>query len=120
MAVICTTVFTFIVAFLTKLIHIPQDITTDVRIMFALTFLSAVVTLIFNAFASATFCKNRLDLQSVIKIAGAVVRAVLIIVLFGLFPAKVYYIGVAAISMNIVESLLNVLIYKKIINVFMM
>ncbi|MEE1186397.1 MAG: oligosaccharide flippase family protein [Acutalibacteraceae bacterium] len=114
LAVICTTVFTFIVAFLTKLIHIPQDITTDVRIMFALTFLSAVVSLAFNAFASATFCKNRLDLQSVIKIAGAVVRAVLIIVLFGLFPAKVFYIGVAAISMNIVESLLNVVVYKKI------
>ena len=114
LAVICTTVFTFIVAFLTKLINIPQNITADVKIMFSLTFLSAVVTLIFNAFASATFCKNRLDLQSLIKIAGTVVRSVLIVILFGLFPAKVFYIGVAAISMNVVESLLNVVVYKKI------
>ena len=76
--------------------------------------MSAVFALLTNVFATATFCKNRLDLKSVVSIAGTIVRAMLLIFLFFLFPAKVYYIGIAGISVNIIEGIFNIIIQKRI------
>lgn len=114
LAVICSAVFTIIVSFLTKLINVPSDLSADITILFALTFMSAVFALLTNVFATATFCKNRLDLKSVVSIAGTIVRAMLLIFLFFLFPAKVYYIGIAGISVNIIEGIFNIIIQKRI------
>lgn len=114
LAVICSAVFTIIVSFLTKLINVPSDLSADITILFALTFMSAVLALLTNVFATATFCKNRLDLKSVVSIAGTIVRAMLLIFLFFLFPAKVYYIGIAGISVNIIEGIFNIIIQKRI------
>lgn len=114
LAVFCSTVFTVIISFLTRLINVPSELSADVTILFALTFMSAVFALLTNVFATATFCKNRLDLKSVVSIAGTVVRAAVLILLFVLFPAKVYYIGIAGISVNIVEGIFNIIIQKRI------
>lgn len=116
LAVIVGAIFTFLLAFLTKLIQIPSELTTDIVILFALSFASTVFSLIMNAFATATFCKNRLDLKSIVSMISTIVRAVLLIVLFGLFPAKVYYIGIANISVNLIEGSLNYVIQKKIMS----
>ena len=114
LAVVTGTIFTFLLTFLTRIIHIPAELTADIVILFALSFASAVFSLIMNVFASATFCKNRLDLKSVISIIGTVVRAVLLVALFALFPAKVYFIGIANISVNLVEGFSNLVIQRKI------
>lgn len=114
LAVVTGTIFTLVLAFLTKIIHVPEELTTDIVILFALSFASAVFSLIMNVFASATFCKNRLDLKSVVSIIGTVVRAVLLVVLFALFPAKVYFLGIANISVNLVEGFSNLVIQRKI------
>lgn len=116
LAVIVGVIFTFLLAFLTKLIQIPDELTTDIVILFALSFASAVFSLIMNVFATATFCKNRLDLKSIVSIISTIVRAVLLVVLFWLFPAKVYFIGIANISVNLIEGSLNYIIQKKIMS----
>lgn len=116
LAVLCSAIFTIIVCFLTKLINVPDELSSDITILFALTFASAIFALLTNVFASATFCKNRLDLKSIVSIAGTIVRAVVLIVLFMLFPAKVYYIGIAGISLNAVEGIFNIIIQKRIMS----
>lgn len=116
LAVLCSAIFTIIVCFLTKLINVPDELSSDITILFALTFASAVFALLTNVFASATFCKNRLDLKSIVSIAGTIVRVVVLIVLFMLFPAKVYYIGIASISLNTVEGIFNIIIQKRIMS----
>ena len=114
LAVFCSAVFTIIVSLLTKLVNVPNELSSDVTLLFALTFLSAVFALLTNVFASSTFCKNRLDLKSIVSIAGTIVRAAVLIVLFMLFPAKVYYIGIASISLNTIEGIFNIIIQKRI------
>lgn len=116
LAVFCSAIFTIIVCFLTKIINVPDELSSDVTMLFALTFASAVFALLTNVFASATFCKNRLDLKSIISIAGTIVRAVVLIALFMLFPAKVYYIGIASISLNTIEGIFNIIIQKRIMS----
>ena len=107
-------VFTIIISCLTKIIEIPKELTSDIVILFALSFLSAIFSLAMNVFSSATFCKNRLDLKSIVSIITTIVRAFLLVVLFMLFPAKVYYIGLANISVSIIEGISNFFIQKKI------
>ena len=114
LAVAVGTIFTIILAFLTKLIQIPEELTTDIVILFALSFASAVFSLILNVFATATFCKNRLDLKSIVSIISTVIRAILLVILFALLPAKVYFIGIANIAVNLVEGCSNLLIQRKI------
>lgn len=114
LAVVTGTIFTFVLTFLTKIIHVPAELTADIVILFALSFASAVFSLIMNVFASATFCKNRLDLKSVVSMIGTVVRTVLLVALYALFPAKVYFLGIANISVNLVEGFSNLAIQRKI------
>lgn len=116
LAVVTGMVFIILLSFLTKLIQIPSEMTTDIIILFALTFASAVFSLIMNVFTTATFCKNRLDLKSIVSMISTIVRAVLLIVLFWLFPARVYFIGIANISVNLIEGISHYIIQKKIMS----
>ena len=115
LAVVVSIIFTLILGFLTKLIQIPSRMTVDVVMLFVLSFISAVFSLIMNVFAVATFCKNRLDLKSIISIISTFVRLIVLVVLFQLFPTKVYFIGIANISVNLVEGISNYIIQKRII-----
>ena len=45
---------------------------------------------------------------------GTVVRTVLLVALYALFPAKVYFLGIANISVNLVEGFSNLAIQRKI------
>lgn len=114
LAVLSGVVFTIIISCLTKIIDIPQELTSDIVILFALSFISAIFSLATNVFSSATFCINRLDLKSIISIITTIVRALLLVVLFMIFPAKVYYIGLANISVSIIEGISNIFIQNKI------
>lgn len=114
LAVLTSTVFAVILANLSRIIQIPDNIVDDIKILFTLSFASAVFSLIMNVFATATFCRNRLDLKSIVSIVGTVVRAILLIVLFGLFPAAIYFIGIGNISVNLIEGFSNLAIQKRI------
>ena len=114
LAIFSGIVFTVIILCLTKIIDIPKELTSDIVILFAISFLAAVFSLATNVFSSATFCKNRLDLKSIVSIISTIVRAFLLVVLFMIFPAKVYYIGLANISVSIIEGVSNIFIQKKI------
>lgn len=114
LAVITSIIFSLLLLFLENLINIPGEIETDIKILFTISFASAVFSLITNVYATATFCKNRLDLKSAISIIGTIVRAALLLALFFLLPAKVYYISIANIAMNITEGVCNFAVYKRI------
>ena len=114
LAIFSGIVFTIIISCLTRIIDIPKELTSDIVILFAISFLAAVFSLATNVFSSATFCKNRLDLKSIVSIISTIARAFLLVVLFMIFPAKVYYIGLANISVSIIEGVSNIFIQKKI------
>lgn len=90
-----------IVAFLDKLVNISPALIPDVKILFALTFLNFMVTIVSTTFSTATFAANRLDLQAFRSIESQLLRSAILIVTFFLLPIHVSYIGVASLAATV-------------------
>ena len=75
------------------LISIPVESLMDIKILFAFSFFSFLLTICFSANSVVTFILNRLDLSYYIEIIVYIVRAGMLLFLFALMPPHVYYIG---------------------------
>lgn len=89
------------VAFLDRLVNISPALVPDVKILFALTFLNFMVTIISTTFSTATFAANRLDLQAFRSIESQILRSVILIVTFYFLPIHVSYIGAASLAATV-------------------
>lgn len=83
------------------LFNIPSYLLFDVKALFALSILSTVAGLLTNVYGIATFIKNRLELSSIRKIFGNILNACSLIILFGFFPAHLWYYGVTGLLMTL-------------------
>lgn len=105
-------IFTF---FLDSIIDVPSDIVTSVKITFALTFLTYVVSIITAIFTTAAFVKNRLDINSIRDISSNIIKVALIVALFTFLPAKLYYIALATLASGVFLLLANITVKRKIL-----
>lgn len=115
LALFSAIVFLLIIIFLEKLINIPNSIIFDVKLLFALTFMATVIGLITAVYGVATFCQNRLDYKSMVSIGGTVLRAVILVVAFVFFKPKLFYIGLATVTVIIYEGIINYRISNKLL-----
>lgn len=93
--------------FIERFIEIPPDLLSDVRTLFVLLFINFSADLLFSVFGYSTFIANRLYLTNLLYTATDLLRAVLLVVLFGLFPARLWYVGVVALVCTTVVILAN-------------
>ena len=82
-------------------VNISEEIVPDVRILWMLIFLSFLINLAFGGFNVAAFAKNRLEVTAAISIAANTLRACILLATFVLFPAHVWYVGLATIAAGI-------------------
>lgn len=87
--------------------NVSSEILLDVRILWVLIFLSFLIGLPTSGLVSATFAKNRLDIQAVINVISQIIRSAILLITFVFFTPHVWYIGLATILSNIVSILLN-------------
>lgn len=87
----------FVVAFLEHLVNISPALIPDVKLLFALTFLNFMVTIISTTFSTATFAANRLDLQAFRNIESQIIRSVILIITFFFLPIHVSYTALATV-----------------------
>lgn len=106
------------VANLEKILNINPSIVSDVKVLFALTFVTFIFSIISSTFSIATFITNRLDLASYRDIQASVVKAVCLIVMFTLFKAHIFYIGIAGLLYTIVLLFNNLYYTKKLLPEF--
>ena len=90
------------------IIAIPQNLMTDVKLLFSLSFFNFFISLLFNVYNVSTFIKNRLDLASIRIIVSEIIRCVLLFSLFFYFAPAVYYIGIVAIVCSIYIIITNI------------
>lgn len=102
----------FVVTFLEHLVHITPALIPDVKILFALTFLNFMVTIISTTFSTATFAANRLDLQAFRTIESQLLRSAILIITFFFLPIHVSYIAFATV-ISTVYMLLAYMHYTK-------
>lgn len=92
---------TLVVVFLDKLVNISSALVPDVKLLFALTFLNFMVTIISTTFSTATFAANRLDLQAFRSIESQILRSVILIVTFFFLPIHVSYMSIASLAATV-------------------
>lgn len=90
-----------VVSFLDKLVNISPALIPDVKLLFALTFLNFMVTIISTTFSTATFAANRLDLQAFRSIESQILRSVILIVTFFFLPIHVSYMSAASLAATV-------------------
>lgn len=82
---------------LERILSIPAEIVTDVKLLFALLFANYVISTMITVWTTAPFIKNRLYLNSITTAASAGVRAAVILGLFLCLEPSVCYLGVATL-----------------------
>lgn len=94
-------------------INISPEITSDVKILWTLVFISFLSGLSFSSFGTVAFVKNRLEIQAIISIVSNLIRAVVLLIAFLFFTPYVWYIGLATILANFITIIGNFYCKKK-------
>lgn len=103
-----------LLVFLEYVIHIPEHLVVDVKWLFALLCANSLLTLIFNVYIVSPFIKNRLDVTSVRNLISNLMRAAVILILFGFFSSHLWYIGCSSLICGIYLVIANVKIKNKL------
>ena len=111
---VCFLMLGIVLIFMDSFFNIPSHLVWDVKLLFGLSIFTTIVGLLTNVFAIATFIKNRLDLSSIRQIIGNVIRATLMILLFGLLPAHLWYYGVVGVAVTIYITITNLKFTKEL------
>lgn len=106
---------TFIIFNLNHIVNVPQDILSDVRLLWTLTFVNFFVSLLTSTYGLATYVTNRLDLSSIRDIQANVIRAILIITLFYFFKPSVWFIALVSLICTVIVGIYNIIYKKKLL-----
>lgn len=115
---ICLLPLSFFVLFLERFIDVADNVLFDVKLLFVFTFASFLLSIVFSVNSLATFVKNRLDYTYYVEFFGCIIRLVLLILLFSLFPSNVFYIGLTGFVVTIFTVISNQIIKNKILPEF--
>lgn len=92
---------------LDRLLNIPVNIVADVKLLFLFVFINFWFTTVFSVFSSAALVENKLDIAGGFKGASYVTEALVLYVIYVLFPPKVFYVGIGLLSASMVIVLSN-------------
>lgn len=98
-----------------KIFPVPEAYVGDVRLLWAFLFANFFVSIIGSVFSTATYCKNRLDLNSVRVIHAEIIRVVFLVTAYKFFPKYVWYIGAASLLHTTYVTLSNVQFTKRLL-----
>lgn len=97
LAFVLTVPFTFIITFINQIVNVPENLLSDVRILWTFIFINFLVSIVGSVFSVVYFAKNRLDIESVNEIKANILRMCLLLALYILFRPSVCYIGIASL-----------------------
>lgn len=98
---------------LEKLIDIPGQLVTDVKIAFAITFLQFLLNVLLSRYEIATFVTNRLYLNQKNNLISSFVRLGLILILFNLLSVRITYLVAATFVGTVFCYVMNVVYTKR-------
>lgn len=104
-----------ITAFVDVILNVPSELVTTVKITFGLTFLTYVLSVITAIFTTATYVKNRIDINSVRDIISHLIKVLLVVALFTLFPPQLYYVALATLGSGIFLLVANITVKRRIL-----
>jgi len=100
---------------LEHVLNITSSLVFEVKILFALVFLSFFISIIGNVYYVATFAKNRLELAAIRNTILNVLRAVSLIAIFTIFKPSIIWIGLTSLIVSILTVIINYSFSKKLL-----
>ncbi|MDE6313202.1 MAG: MATE family efflux transporter [Lachnospiraceae bacterium] len=104
-----------LVIFIDSFFQVPALYVSDVRILWLFLFGNFFVSIVGSVFSVSTYCKNRLDLNSVRTIHAEILRVVFLVTAYNFFPKYIWYIGVAALLHTTYLTLSNIQFTKRLL-----
>lgn len=93
---------------LEHILNISDGLVADVKILFTLTILRYTITITGTAFSVGTFITNRISLSERQKSISYLVQGALLLILFGIFETRIWYVGIALLIASVYVFLTNV------------
>lgn len=115
LGLILTPIIIVAVVNISRLINIPLELVLDVQFLLGFLSLNFVIGLLSTNLSVSYYITNKLYLHSLIQICAHLIKAVLLIVLFGLFNPYVSYVALSALIITILTQLANLYWKKKLI-----
>ena len=104
-----------IVVFLNSFLNIPIGIVFSVKLLFSLTFISMIVSVLTSVFGVAVFAVNRLEYKSALDIGIGILRVLLYVVLFYFFKPNLAFVGLVGLILAIITFMVQVLYTRKLL-----
>ncbi|MDD6283604.1 MAG: oligosaccharide flippase family protein [Oribacterium sp.] len=101
--------------FLDRLLHISAALIWDVKTLFFFVIINFFVSTIFTVFGSAAYVVDRLDITGIFKGISYLAELLSLVLLYAVFPARVYYIGIGMLTATMIIALSNLAITLKYI-----
>lgn len=102
-----------IVLFVDKLFSISSGILSDVRLLWMFIFMNFLLSIQGSSLSVALFTKNRIDKESLRSAESVGLRALVLCILYGLFPTRVWYVGLSYCILTIYVVITNIYYTKK-------
>lgn len=112
-AVALLTPSALVVAYLDKIVDVPVDLLTDVKLLFAFLFLNYLISIVVSSLGVSTFATNKLYLKSLREMESRVLKAVMLILLFVLLEPAVFYVGFTAVAVVLYVAFFNIYYTRK-------
>lgn len=107
-------IFGLIAENISEIFNIPYGLLLDIKRLFMLSAINLVISIITTVFTVSTFITNKLYLSSLANLAGIIVRAVVLIILFNLLPANITYVGFATVISTVTICIINISYTRKL------
>ena len=104
-----------LIVFVDKLFPVPAMYVGDVRLLWAFLFANFFVSIVGSVFSVATYCKNRLDLNSIRTIHAEIFRVIFLVTAYNFFPKYIWYIGVASLIHTLYLTISNMQFTKRLL-----
>lgn len=105
----------FVIIYLEGLINIPKELIFDVKLVFFLVLVNAIISIYFTVYSVGIFIKNKLYLTNIRSVESGIFRIIFLFLLFFIFKPHIYYIPLATLIVTLYTGLYNMYYTKKLV-----
>lgn len=100
---------------LENIFAIPENLVHSVKLLFILTFVNLIISIIGNVFTVATFITNKLYLSNIANLLGASSKIFLLWLLFGTLSPDLVFVGISTIVNAVIILVMNVIYTHRLV-----
>ncbi len=112
--VLLTPVAIYVVLNLDKILRIESANISDVKILFTCVFMNFFISLLTSVYSIAMFVKNALYIQNILSLTKSVLNAAALLVVFALFPPRIFYVSLVAVVLSGIISCINYCVHGRL------